>query len=611
MGTAASMTVTASPTGKADAQGHRADPQFLRQAVALISPQKEASLFRRVRLLTARTIVRQTLTQAWFRVWLVVILGGGLWLGLLGLFEEGFRFLETTIPYADLVEQTVRYVFGTFFMALTIMLMVSGAILLHGGLFRAPDTAFLMTQPVRIERIFLSKYSETVLLSSWAFIILSTPLLLGYAMVIGADWPFYLSLLPYLVSFVYIPAAGGALVCLALARFVPKLRVFLVTVAVVLGILGLLAFFRWVSWLPRSDVLNVQWLERTLDRLSITQFRLLPSWWLATGLLAMASGNYRDGIMFLLLIAANALFLQWLCMKVAGGIYRPAYLSLASRLEKRAVRHASVFDQFILHQALGLPAFIRQLIVKDIRLFRRDPVQWSQLLVFVGLLVFYFLNLRRFYYEQFYFAWVNLVSFLNVAVVALLLTTFTTRFVFPLISLEGPRFWVLGLLPISRRAILWSKLGFALTLCTLPCAALVGLSDVMLNVEPYVFLAHQWAIVLCCLGLTGIAVGLGARFPNFRAFSAARIASGFGGTVNLVVSTFFILVILVLAGLPVHVRMIAESSFLLPTVTARVSPSLWVAAWLSYGPALAGVITVLTMAISLYLGMKHFERLEF
>lgn len=593
------------------ASGEDCTFESVRETVRLIPPDQEAALLRRVRLLTARTLVRQTLSQAWFRVWLVIILGGGLWLGLLALFAEGFQFLENTIPYADLVEQTVRYVFGTFFMALSIMLMVSGAILLHGSLFRAPDTGFLMTLPMRIERIFLTKYFETVLLSSWAFIILSTPLLLGYAQVARAGWPFYLSLLPFLISFVYIPAAGGACACLLLARFIPRIKVVLFATVIVLGIIAMFAFFRWISWLPTSDVLNVQWLERTLNRLSITQFRLLPSWWLSTGLLAMAAGNYTDGVMFLLLIVSNALFLQWLCMKLARKIYQPAYLALSSRTEKRAIRNLSLLDRLFLERLPGIPVFVRQLIVKDIRLFRRDPVQWSQLLVFVGLLVFYFLNLRRFYYEQFYVAWVNLVSFLNVAVVALLLTTFTTRFVFPLISLEGPRFWVLGLVPISRRAILWSKLGFALAMCTIPCAGLVLLSDAMLNVAPRVFLAHQWTIFLCCLGLTGIAVGLGARFPNFREFSAARIASGFGGTVNLVLSSVFIIIVLVLAGLPVHVQTISESSFLLPTVTARIAVSPLIAAWMTYGPTLAGIITLVVTAVFLHVGTRHFERLEF
>ena len=44
-----------------------------------------------------------------------------------------------------------------------------------------------------------------------------------------------------------------------------------------------------------------------------------------------------------------------------------------------------------------------------------------------------------------------MVSFLNLSVVGLLLSTFTTRFIFPMISLEGRRFWILGLLPRAAR----------------------------------------------------------------------------------------------------------------------------------------------------------------
>ena len=92
---------------------------------------------------------------------------------------------------------------------------------------------------------------------------------------------------------------------------------------------------------------------------------------------------------------------------------------------------------------------MRLLIVKDLRLFRRDPVQWSQFMIFFGLLALYFANIRRFSYDVNYTAWVNMISFLNLAVVGLILSTFTTRFIFPMISLEGRRFWILGMLPVG------------------------------------------------------------------------------------------------------------------------------------------------------------------
>ena len=97
-----------------------------------------------------------------------------------------------------------------------------------------------------------------------------------------------------------------------------------------------------------------------------------------------------------------------------------------------------------------LPRPIRLLILKDLRTFRRDPAQWSQFLIFFGLLAFYFLNIRRLGYDVQSPYWRNLVSFLNLAVTALILSTFTSRFIFPLLSLEGRNFWVLGLLPLRR-----------------------------------------------------------------------------------------------------------------------------------------------------------------
>ena len=108
-----------------------------------------------------------------------------------------------------------------------------------------------------------------------------------------------------------------------------------------------------------------------------------------------------------------------------------------------------------------LPKPIRLLILKDLRTFRRDPAQWSQFLIFFGLLAFYFINIRRLSYDVQKPYWRNLISFLNLSVTALILSTFTSRFIFPLLSLEGRNFWVLGLLPLKRASILWGKFAFS------------------------------------------------------------------------------------------------------------------------------------------------------
>ena len=62
---------------------------------------------------------------------------------------------------------------------------------------------------------------------------------------------------------------------------------------------------------------------------------------------------------------------------------------------------------------------------------------------------------------------------------------------------------------------------------------------------------------MLCFGLAGIAVGFGAWFPNPREDSPSRLAAGFGGTMTLVVSTLYILILVLMTALPTHFRLTA------------------------------------------------------
>ena len=176
------------------------------------------------------------------------------------------------------------------------------------------------------------------------------------------------------------------------------------------------------------------------------------------------------------------MFFRQLAVWAAARTYRSAYSALCGLESSRRQAHVVWLDEAIVRYARFLPLQIRLLIVKDLRLFRRDPVQWSQFLIFFGLLILYFSNVRRFSHDIQYVGWVNMVSFMNVSVVGLLLSTFNTRFIFPMVSLEGSRFWVLGLLPVRRETILWSKFLFAAIGSMIPSSVLILLSDLMLDV---------------------------------------------------------------------------------------------------------------------------------
>jgi ABC-2 type transport system permease protein len=65
-------------------------------------------------------------------------------------------------------------------------------------------------------------------------------------------------------------------------------------------------------------------------------------------------------------------------------------------------------------------------------------------------------------------------------------------------------------------------------------------SSAMLNLPWPKVLFFSFAIGLMSASLAGLAVGLGALFPNFKEDNPSKIVSGFGGTLCLVISFIYI-----------------------------------------------------------------------
>ncbi len=578
--------------------------------VHLLSSEREGRAFWRMRAHLVRNVVRQTLEAARLRLVLVLVLSGMLWLALFWLFVDGFRFIRTAIVAPDLHDRTVQAVFGMFFVALMVMLVFSSGVILYSSLFRGRDVPFLLSLPARAERVFLQKFQEAILMSSWAFLLLGSPMLLAYGLTAAAPWYYYAMLLPFLLAFIYIPSGLGAVLCMAIVYWLPRGRLGL-AVFLALAAVGGLAWMAWsLATGPESDLLTPDWFQEMLGRMRMTEHRLLPSWWLSAGLLEAASHTASESVLFLALLISNALFFRLVAVTTAGRIYRKGYHALHGRPGPRKRIRSAWFDHAVDRAAGVLAKQSRLLIIKDLRLFRRDPVQWSQFLIFFGLLTLYFLNVRRFSYDMYHVGWVNLVSFLNLSVVGLLLSTFTTRFIFPMISLEGQRFWILGLLPIRRETILWSKLLFAVAGSIVPCCGLILLSDAMLRVSPLILVSHQLTCVVLCFGLSGIAVGMGARMPSFREQSPAKIAAGFGGTLNLVLSTLYIVAVVLLTALPAHFYLDGRSLSAAELLSSRHNVAAWVQTWFFAGMVGSLVLGAIATWVPMRIGVRAFREIE-
>jgi len=569
-----------------------------------ITAVEESRIFLRLRFLLARSTLRSMLGEARLRLSLVILLSALFWGSLYGLFHEAFFFVDS------LHAEVVPLLFNAFFSSLMVMLVFSTGILLYSGLYTTPEARLLLTLPATSATIFNHRFQEAFWFSSWGFILLGSPMLVAYGVVRGAPPHYFILLLPFMVAFVAIPATLGGIFCMTLVAFMPRVRVHALSIAV--G--GALAAIAWLAGTAfasaRAETMSAEWFEQAFSRLGITEQRLLPSWWLSSGLLE-AAARAKDGsvwrhltesLRFLAVLIANALLLQLVAGWVASHFHRLGASQLVGELPARRQRRMSWFDDLLSRTGTARGRPLRLLLVKDLRIFRRDISQWSQFVIFFGLLGLYFWNVRVFNYQHSYAA---MIGFLNLAVVGLILSTFTTRFVFPMISLEGRRFWILGLLPVHRDQIVWSKFLFSFLGGLGPCCVLVGLSDVMLGLDRWLIAIHEACCVSLCAGLSGIAVGLGARMPDLRESSPSKIASGFGGTLSLVISSLFIIAVVLVMAVPTHL--------FLATAGGADGSSL---AWAGTPRAVAGgLATVLVLgfaatALPLALGLHAFRRLE-
>jgi ABC-2 type transport system permease protein len=200
---------------------------------------------------------------------------------------------------------------------------------------------------------------------------------------------------------------------------------------------------------------------------------------------------------------------------------------------------------------------------------------------------------------------------MNLSVVGLLMSTFTTRFVFPMVSLEGRCFWLLGLLPLKRDTILWSKFLFSVGSLLLPCGLLVLLSDWRLEVPRELIVEHQLTSLLLCVGLSGIGVGLGARLPLLTEPSPSRIAAGFGGTLNLVISTMFIVVVLVLKAMPYHFWLAGRIDPAIVVGSAWLGIDRRIGTWLIVSTAASLLVSAVAALLPMWIGIRTFRRQEF
>jgi ABC-2 type transport system permease protein len=144
----------------------------------------------------------------------------------------------------------------------------------------------------------------------------------------------------------------------------------------------------------------------------------------------------------------------------------------------------------------------------------------------------------------------NIYAFVNLALASFVLSAVAVRFVFPSVSAEGAAFWIIRTSPVSLRAFLWSKFWTGLWPVLLMAEALTVLSNEFLGVAPFLKMVDGVAVFFMTFALVGLAAGMGAQYPRFRAENLTQVAGSYGGIAFMVAAVVFIVVEIALIGWP-------------------------------------------------------------
>lgn len=521
------------------------------------------------------------------------------WFGSFALFYKGLSFFwHFPLIGPALVDESI-YIFSAL---LFIMLTLSSIIVCYVTYYSSEEVAFLFSKPIDIRVIFFYRFTQSVIFSSWAFLFLGVTFIVAYAIIKDVPFWFYLLLPLYFFSFIILPASIASTVILGVVRLFDYGKVkYIFAVILVTG--ALLLYWYYKNNIGPALFLRDEigfFLDTFLYHLRIFKHPLFPGYWMAKSMVNSGTHNLFDGLFYLAAYTTTTLFVLQINWLMAGDTYYAGWLSSKRGKTRQYLPPKMGISNHLTRFPFFFPRSTVAMIAKDVKVFVRDFGQWSQFLIYLAILAIYIFNLRNMPQAAGNIYWKMIVTFLNLSATSLVLAGFSVRFLYPLISLEGNRFWILGLAPLTFRGLLLQKFIVNFMGILLVSEFLMIATNVTLRTGTSLIYVSCGLAAMVSVGLVGLSIGMGTIYPNFKEDNPAKIVSGFGGTLNFVIALFYISFTIILFAVPYF-------SFEIYGSISRATFHLMIlVAWI-----LELLLTAIVGILPLLLGYRSLERIDF
>jgi ABC-2 type transport system permease protein len=437
------------------------------------------------------------------------------------------------------------------FTALFLGILLSSFGVLLQALYLSGDMDFLLSSPVPIRAVFVTKLLQAVLPNFGLITLFGLPVLYGLGLAGHYNLLYYPLVLLTMIALALAAAGLSALLVMLVARIFPARRA-----AEILGFVGAMLAFTcsqagniYNSFGHSTNVSGAQ-VSNMFSLIMRFNTPWLPLNWAGQGLVALGEGRWLTALllgsltlglstavfMFALSTAERWYYSGWAGMQVVARRKKPVRTLRPSPRVETSLQVAASRGISFLGVGRLLPAPIRGIIWKDFLLLRRDLRNLSQLISPLIFGVVYSLMLFNFGGQMpagqgqapdwFMNSLGVLLAYGNVGMSLFVGWMLMARLSGMAFSSEGRNYWMMKAAPLRAVYLLTAKFLVAyLPTLALGLFFLAGIS--LLQKVPLAdFLYSLLAVAMCLAGMNGILLAFGVLGANFKWEDPRKMSAG-------------------------------------------------------------------------------------
>ena len=475
-----------------------------------------------------------------------------IWIGLSALFWWGITMMygvEIGGPFI------LRKLFEILMLSLFGLLCFSSTVTALSSFYLSDDLELLLSLPISRRQFFFGRFVDTFFQSTWMPLVLAFPIMLCYGIAYQADWSYYPLLCASLLAFCIIPSAIGICLASILVSTFPARRIR--EALMIVGVFAMISIFILLRSLRPERLANTENFESVAAYVAELQTPLpamTPPSWISKVLLASMSGQTLP-LIELGLLFSGCIALLGISRWITTALYDDGRSKSQEARSARMAR-SGLLNGFINITTKPLPHFAKVIVDKDTRSFLRDPAQWTQVFLVGSIVIIAMISVAALPVETFkgpwMRPWINALSFLILALVGLVMAAIAARFQFSAVSIEGRGFWVIRTAPITAEEYLYSKWWPGIIPMIMVGEILAVSSSAILRADPALIAVAIFTAGGLSFALSGLAVGMGAMYPDFKADNASKLAASPAGVLYMVLALAVVFLTLFLESYPVY-----------------------------------------------------------